>query len=225
LANCSVAYTWDVAELAAETGHPHLSELLRRFLFDQLYPDPKLSAADVPLVELPRLQSRLSVYHSASAVFHAPSELSGIGGMHREVIRSTPSWYGLYEHCDTVLLHDDFDEDGMRGMVVGRVLRLLSFKHDGRVYQCALVEWFERIGDVPDPLTGLWRVRPKRNRGQLQRDIGIVPLNSIFRACQIIPMYGKTPLPAKFHFSHTHVAFHSFYVNSFADYHAHECIT
>jgi hypothetical protein len=126
--------------------------------------------------------------------------------------------YGLYKRRDTVLLHNDFDEDGMRGMVVGRVLQLLLFKHDGRIYQCALVEWFERIGDVPDPLTGLWRVRPKRNQGQLQRDIGIVPLISIFCACQIIPMYKKTPLPAKFHFLHTHVAFHSFYVNSFADY-------
>jgi hypothetical protein len=144
--------------------------------------------------------------------------------MHREIIRSTPRWYNQYERRDTVLLHEDLDQDGMKGMVVGRVMRFLSFKHEGRVHPCALIEWFERVGESADPLTGLWKVRPRKVRGQPRRAVGIVPLDSIFRACQLMPVYERTPLPHGFHFSHSHVAFQSFYVNSYADYHAHECI-
>ncbi|KAF9784557.1 hypothetical protein BJ322DRAFT_1006988 [Thelephora terrestris] len=35
---------------------------------------------------------RVSVFHSATATFRAPSNPSGPGGMYREVIRSTPWW-------------------------------------------------------------------------------------------------------------------------------------
>ncbi|KAF8805466.1 hypothetical protein BYT27DRAFT_7104486 [Phlegmacium glaucopus] len=36
--------------------------------------------------------SPISVYHSAVASFYAPSDPSGIQGMHCEWIQSTPSW-------------------------------------------------------------------------------------------------------------------------------------
>lgn len=206
----------------AETNQPTLPELIRRFLYDQIFSDPSLSAADVTLDECPRFSGRVSIYSSASAVFYAPSELSGHGGMHREVIRSTPRWYGLYERRDTVLLQDDPEQNGMRGMIVGRVLRFMSLIHEHIRYPCALVEWFERVGNAPDPLTGMWVVKPQKVRGR--RAVGIVPLGSIYRACHLIGMYGKTPVPFAFHFSHSLTAFKSFYVNSFADYHANECI-
>jgi hypothetical protein len=180
-------------------------------------------AEDFELDECPQIQGQIKIYTSASAVFYAPSELSGPGGMHREIIRSTPSWYGTYERRDTVLLQDNPDEDGMRGMVVGRVLRFMSIAHDAVDYPCALVEWFDRVGQHPDPLTGLWRVRPIKTNGG-RRAVRIVPLGSIFRACQLIGMYQRAPLPPQFHFSHSHIAFKSFYVNSYADYHAHETV-
>jgi hypothetical protein len=218
--NRSLVYTVSAPGLAAETNQPAIIELIRRFLFDQIHPN--LSAEDFDLDACPPFHGSIKIYSSASATFYAPSELSGPGGMHREIIRSTPQWYGTYERRDTVLLQDNPDEDGMRGMVVGRVLRFMSIPHASVEYPCALVEWFERVGQNPDPLTGLWRVRPTRIGGR--RAVRIVPLGSIFRACQLIGMYERTALPPQFHFSHTHIAFKFFYVNSFADYHAHETI-
>jgi hypothetical protein len=180
-------------------------------------------AEEFDLDECPRFYGTIKIYTSASATFYAPSELSGPGGMHREIIRSTSNWYGVYERRDTVLLQDNPNENGMRGMVVGRVLCFMTLTHDAITYPCALIEWFDRIGQQPDPLTGLWRVKPKVAAAG-RRAAGIVPLGSIFRACQLIPMYERTTLPAQFHFSHTPIAFKRFYVNSFADYHAHETI-
>ena len=48
----------------------------------------------------------------------------------------------------------------MRGMIVGRVRLFFSFIYNDIVYPCALVDRFSRIGQSPDPVTGLWKVRP-----------------------------------------------------------------
>jgi hypothetical protein len=44
--------------------------------------------------------SPISVCHSAMAYFYAPSDPSGIRGMRREHIRSTPSWRSAGPHHD-----------------------------------------------------------------------------------------------------------------------------
>jgi hypothetical protein len=66
-------YRRKVAVLAAEIGQPDFKNLLRRFLYDQLHPD---SGMDVPLSACPEFDGKISVFNSATATFHAPSDLS-----------------------------------------------------------------------------------------------------------------------------------------------------
>src|ERR1700733_8129563 len=82
-------------ELAAELDQPDFTMLIRQFLQGQLHPDldreSLISANSLPDI-LPNFRERISVYNSASAMFYAPSDLSGVGGMRREHIRAVPSW-------------------------------------------------------------------------------------------------------------------------------------
>lgn len=207
----------------AERNLPQLHEHLRRFVHDQCYPELELGD-DLPLAACPDLplNTSISVFHSATATFYAPSELAGPGGMHREFIRCSPRWYGLRPRYDTVLIRTDNDAFGMLGMAVSRVRVFISFIHNYIRYNAAVVEWFELDGDVPDPVTGMWVVRPEHEHGK--RVMGVVPLHSIIRACHLIGYYDRTHMPTNFHYADTLDAFRRFYLNWFVDYHAHETI-
>ncbi|KAI0072076.1 hypothetical protein K474DRAFT_1686802 [Panus rudis PR-1116 ss-1] len=202
---------------------PALPELCRRFLFDQLHADdPDLNADEVPLAWCPQATASVSTHHMATAIFYAPSEACGIGGMHREMIRCVPNWCRAYPHYDTVLISLDVTQPGMRGMSVARVLSFLRISHEFQEFPCALVEWFTTRGDAPDPVTGMWIVEPEW-RGN-RRHVGIVHVEAIVRPCHLIGVYGTAQIPTDFHFSYSHDTFKAFYVNHYIDYHAHECI-
>ncbi|TFK91072.1 hypothetical protein K466DRAFT_542342 [Polyporus arcularius HHB13444] len=217
------AYARRLEQLVAELEQPDLATHLRRYLYDHLYPELE-PAVDVPLDVCPdiSLRTRLSLYRSARAVFYAPSEAAGVGGMHQEYIRCVPSWYSGPGRYDTVLVQINPDEPGMLGMTVARVRALFSFVYDNHRHECALVDWFEVDGDEPDSVTGMWMVKPETNGGQ--RVSGVIPLGSIARGCLLSPVYGQTRLPKGFNHSHSLDAFRRYYVNWFADYHAHETI-
>ncbi|GBE87942.1 hypothetical protein SCP_1201680 [Sparassis crispa] len=83
-------YPDDITELGLHIDIPHLSDLISSFLYDQSHPNHPLQPEE-PAPRCPHLD-RLHVYHSAVTTFYAPSDLSGVGGMHREWIRATPSW-------------------------------------------------------------------------------------------------------------------------------------
>jgi hypothetical protein len=208
--------------------YPTFPLLLRRFLHDQIHDyDPDLPSLGLLEDQLPMFNSSINVHTSASAVFYAPSELAGAGGMHREIIRSTSSWYNSYERRDTVLYHSPQSSEDthgpLAGMMVGRVLRFISFTHNDVRYPCALIEDFELVHDEVDSLTGMWVVRPRRHRDS-RRCLSLIHIDLIFRACHLIGRYGNSFIPHSFHFSHSHIAFRHFYLNHYADYHAHECI-
>lgn len=208
--------------MALEISQPHLPNLIRRFLYDQLYSGDDVLDNDPPLHDCPVFSGKVSVYQNARAIFYAPSELAGPGGMHSEVIRANPSWYGERPRFDTVLVQNEEDRDGMAGMLVGRVLRFIAFTHDDVRYTCALVEWFVHISNAPDPLTGMWIVEPEFINGQ--RSVGLIHTECIVRACHFIPVFGRTHLPINFHFSRSLDVFRRYYVNCYADYHSHENI-
>ncbi|THH16276.1 hypothetical protein EW146_g4354 [Bondarzewia mesenterica] len=106
-------YPHRLAALALAVKQPRLPELVRRFLFDQLYPDAPLSASEIPLSECPVIHGQISVFHSAVAIYYAPSDPSGIGGMHKERIRATPLWRGTAPRRDCVFAEKDADLPGM----------------------------------------------------------------------------------------------------------------
>ncbi|KAG1816281.1 hypothetical protein EV424DRAFT_1293851, partial [Suillus variegatus] len=86
-------YLCVLQDLAAYISEPSLPALTRQFLYDQLSnKDGSVGMAldnSIPLLEI---ISPISVFHSASATFYAPSDLSGTHGIHCEIIRSTPLW-------------------------------------------------------------------------------------------------------------------------------------
>ncbi|KAI0682814.1 hypothetical protein C8T65DRAFT_713697 [Cerioporus squamosus] len=210
-------------DLADDLSQPQLVELCLCFLRDTLYPELE-PAVDVPLDECPELSPRtcVAVYQSARAVFYAPSEAAGPGEMHQEYIRCTPSWYGGPARYDTVYVQTNPDIEGLLGTTVVRVRAFLSFVHDGVRHPCALVEWFELDGDEPDPVTGMWVVKPELEHGN--RVSAIVPVESIVRASHLIGVYGRTKIPIAFDYSQSLDAFRRYYVNWFVDYHAHETV-
>ncbi|KAA1467755.1 hypothetical protein DENSPDRAFT_350833 [Dentipellis sp. KUC8613] len=191
--------------------------MIRRFLWDQCYDGDDVTGEHALIDDCPIFTGSVRTYRTATSTFYAPSELAGSGGMHRELIQSVASWYNGYGRYDTVLIQAGNDSDRMGGMLVGRVRAFLAFTHDEEHYPCALVDWFVPYGARPDAVTGLWKVFPDGTTG-------IVHLSSIIRACHLIGVWGETRVPPEFNFTYTLDTFDCFYLNRYADYHAHEII-
>lgn len=220
---CSLDSVCPVHDMAVKVGEPELHTLISRFLHEETYPDVPLDV-HVPLDEYPYVsaRTRVSRYLSCSATFYAPSELSGPYGMHREIIRCNPSWFGKFARFDTILVHVDPHALGVRSMRVARVRAFISFTYDDVLYSCALVEWFTFDDIVPDPITGMWVISPTVVDNV--RATGIVNVTSIIRACHLMPVFGATYIPVDFTFSDTLDAFNTYYLNSYVDYHSHETL-
>ncbi|KAF5330759.1 hypothetical protein D9619_005328 [Psilocybe cf. subviscida] len=218
-------YPSDPYDLAAYIDYPDFPRLLRAFLDDQLgstsgsQSDSQASDTDDPL----DIISPISVYHSATATFFAPSDPSGQRGMRRERIRCTPSWRKTGPRRDCAFVVEDQNKRGFRGMSVVRTQLLFSFSHEGEDYPCALVEWYKKIGRGPEASSGMWQVTeellPGRNGGRLTT---VVHLDSILRGAHLIPVYGDHSLPDKFKPEWTLDSFTTFFVNKYADHHSNE---
>ncbi|KAI5886109.1 uncharacterized protein SCHCODRAFT_02673152 [Schizophyllum commune H4-8] len=121
-----------VQELSQHISKPQLPLLLRQFLYSQLHPDCE-SITEIPPHDLPYITTKIDVFHSAVARFYAPSDLCGAGGMRRERIRSTPSWYGCPRR-DTVLINVGGDPSVMKDAVdneTGMWIVEPEYLHDG----------------------------------------------------------------------------------------------
>ncbi|KAG1781229.1 hypothetical protein EV702DRAFT_962857 [Suillus placidus] len=210
-----------IAALAHEVAVPDLRRLIRYFLFSQLNPDDARDPKDIPAASLPRHEGKLQVFNSAAAMFYAPSDLSGIGGMRREHIRACPLWQNEYPRNDCMFINTDSDAEGMRGLEVARVICFFSFKHNWEVYPCALIQWFEKIGDCPDENTGMWMVAPSFHEDG-SRNLAVIHIETVFCAAHLIAIYGSEYIPHSLKFYHSLDTFGSFYVNKYADHHTFE---
>jgi hypothetical protein len=207
---------YTVSQLAAELGQPQLPELIRRFLYDQLYPNNPLPSSQGSLHACPKFSGRVLVFSSAMVTYYAPSDESGIDGIHREYIRATLSWRRGPARYDCALVNLDPSLDGMRGLGVVRILRFFSFVFETKTYPCAFVRWFT-LNDF-DEDSGMWMVQPEVSDGMPV--CSVIHLDAIFRSAHLIPIYGDKPVPRTV-FSHNSLdAFVAFYVNKFIDYHA-----
>ena len=95
------------------------------------------------------------------------------------------------------------------------------FKQSGVVYPCALVDWYSRVGDVPDEETGMWMVERDVNPNGTAFS-AVIHIDSILRAAHLIGMYGEDFVPKGILPCHSLNVFHSYYVNKFIDHHAFE---
>ncbi|KAF5382367.1 hypothetical protein D9757_009785 [Collybiopsis confluens] len=223
-------YPRDLVALATHIQQPTFVLLTQEFLRDQLHSlnenHSTHSSDSDSNSTLPHITSKVNVYHSAVAVFYAPSDNSGIRGMKRERIRCTPSWYSA-ERRDCVLATIDDEKPGFQGLSAARALLFFSFEYGNKVYSCALVHWYNTYGQRRDPKTGLWIVRPAfyDQAGQQQSPcLAVVHLDSLVRGVHLIPVFGSQPIPSELRFHQSLDLFKLFYINKYVDYHANEIL-
>ncbi|KAJ6590829.1 hypothetical protein B0H10DRAFT_2167907 [Mycena sp. CBHHK59/15] len=192
------AYPTALPALATHIGVRSFPHLLRAFLRDQLHPNSSSETAssssesddmDVDIA----INSPISVFHSAVATFYSPSDPSGIQGMRRERIRSTPNWRKTGPRRDCAFVVEDQNAAGFRAMSVVRVKLFFSFQFDGVEYPCAL-----------EPVTT------------------VVHLDVFLRGTHLIPVYGSRYLQPGFRHTWSLDAFQAFFVNKYIDAHANE---
>ncbi len=172
-------------------------------------------------------KSLISVYHSATSIFRAPSDLSGMSGLKRELIRSAPNWRNKGPRRDCVFVETDPDSKGMRGLNIARVRLIFSFQYEGENFPCALVHWFDKTSDIPDENTGMWVVEPKyldceQNGHDHQPKLQIVHTDTILRAAHLLPVFGRRPVEDSVTCTNSLDRYDKFYVNKYVDHHANE---
>ncbi|KAF9790606.1 hypothetical protein BJ322DRAFT_1104263 [Thelephora terrestris] len=212
--------------LGEHIGQSNLNELVQRFLFYEKNPT---FTGPPPLHLCPTTEhiEKISVFHSATATFCAPSNPSGPGGLYRETIRCTPRWQtgGVVAHRrDCVVLNTGSEVPGMRGLNIARVHLLFSFEAGDEVFSCALIHEFSKSFDDPDPDSGMWIVEPDLDQNRY-RIMSVVHVDSMVRAAHLLPVFrGDATVPREINFSHTLDVFTAFYVNKYIDYHAFETV-
>jgi hypothetical protein len=161
------------------------------------------------------------VFPSSVATFYAPSDLCGAGGTRTERICAVNSWRGGRSRCNCVFINNDLtplDSSNLRELDVARVRLFFSFTHDGVLYPCALINQLLFIGDQPDEVTGMWIVERPCHPSLL-----VVPLNAIYRAAHLIPVYrDKERLSKEVSSDNSLDKFQFYYVNKYIDHHAFE---
>ena len=129
-------------------------------IYDQLYPNSNLPSSNISLNACPTFSGNVSVFLSAVATYYAPSDPSRIGGMHRECIQATSSWWWGPPRYDCAFVNSHPEQEGMRGLDIVHILLLFSFPFRGITYPCAFVHWFSFIDDECDEDTRMWMVQP-----------------------------------------------------------------
>ena len=199
---------------------PQFPTLVRRFLYDQLYPDSPITSRSVLPGSLPIIEGRIEVYNSAVATFRSPSDISGINGMRREHIRAMTSWRNGPACYDMVLINSNPDVEGIRGFEIARVLLFFAFRHQGKHYPCALVHWFSFVGVEPDEETGFWTVEPDFTDDGSPR-LAVVHIDSIYRAVHLLAAHQDAQFIDRASTMHSTLdKFKLFYVNNYSDHHA-----
>ena len=212
--------------LGEHIGRMDFDDLVRRFLFYEQYPT-FIGIPPLPLCPTTTNIMNISVFHSATATFCAPSNPSGVGGLYRETIRCTPRWRMgdvIAPRRDCILLNTGSDTPGMRGLDVARVHLLFSFEAGDELFSCALVHHFCKTYGDPDPDNGMWIVEPDLDRKGYWI-MSVVHVDSVVHATHLLPVFkGDVVVPREINFSQTLDIFEAFYVNKYIDYHAFETV-
>ncbi|KAF8876080.1 hypothetical protein BD779DRAFT_1804434 [Infundibulicybe gibba] len=208
-----------VEALSKQIDEPNLPLHIQHFLLNQLYPGPRTETAQIGLHPILRL--RISVFHSAIATYYSPSDYSGVGGMHRQLIRSVPSWRNGPSRRDCLFTNNNSTQPGMQGMDIAQVALFCSFDFRGIKYPCALVRWFMPVDGERCADTGMWIVKPKKDANG-RREMSLVHLDRVMRGAHLIAVYGDEFIPTQFLHTDSLEAFQAFYISKFSDHHVNE---
>ena len=210
-----------------QVDEPNLTQLIQEFVYHQHHPSS--GACNIP--NLPPFYEKIIIHTATVTTFHAPSDLSGIGGMKHERIYAVSCWRngpGHYNTLFTSAASDNMDKDlstcGILGLEVACAHLFFSFTLDGIEYPCTLVHWFSHPTDMSNGITGMYTVEPDHlPNGQPMT--AVVHLDTVFRAVHLIPVFPNQPALSK-HQCHEQMLdqFSEFYVNKYINYHAFEVV-
>ena len=85
---------WTLDNAAQQLQQPMFPTLVQRFLYQQLYPNSKISFVDALKNSCLKINSKIHIHNSAIASFRAPSDICSVYGMCHEHIQATSSWRG-----------------------------------------------------------------------------------------------------------------------------------
>ena len=211
---------WTLVQAAHFVRQTDFPVLVRRFLFDQLNPNPVIPSSDMIANAFPVIGGNIFIFNSAVATFYAPSDISGVSGMRREFIRATPSWRNGPARYDCVIVNTKPDADSACGFEIARVFLFFSFLHGDQEYSCAFVQWYSFVGTERDEDTGYWMVEPDiRDDGTPH--VAIIHIDCIVRAAHLMPVTRTACFVDQEVTMHTSLnKYNVFYVNRFVDHHA-----
>jgi hypothetical protein len=206
-------------EMGNRISCPEFPSLVAQFVYEEQH--PQCDAPDT----YPPVITRGYSYSSAVATFFAPNELCGLKGLHRQHIYASPSWRNSQDaRFDCVFIEKDSNLPGIHGLYVAQVLLFFTFTHRSIDYSCALVRWFDVVGDHPCSKTGMWMVEPEFD-DHGERLTSVISVDSILRPAHLIPVYGDITIPRNFTHTDSLFAFSAFYVNKYSDYHAYKLLS
>ncbi|KIM53438.1 hypothetical protein SCLCIDRAFT_31862 [Scleroderma citrinum Foug A] len=166
-AACKYPSNLDALAHHPDVYQPMLPLLTHRFLHSQLQNSAGPINNDVALLDL--LHSPISVFHSAISSFYAPSDLSGLSGMHsKKRIQKYWEW-----EDSTSVESSSF-----------------AFIYDDVKYPCALIQWFTTISDGPDEDTGMWIIQPDFDTNG-ERELEVIHVDCILHGAHIRKMKKK----------------------------------
>ena len=213
-------------ELSAAAGCD-MKTHIRRFLYRQMHPETDLPDASIDLHDCPRFSGRFSVFDSAVATYYLPSDTLGQAGPFRERIRATPTrsqGTSTAPRYDCILVATDATSTGFSSMQVARARLFFSITHLNTTIPCALVDWFTPVGGRPDPVTGLWVVKPEYTANNRHQS-SVIHLDTVLRGIHLLPVHKKSLVPRTHSYLRSLDHYRRIYVNKYIDYHAFETIT
>ena len=86
---------------------------------------------------------------------------------------------------------------------------------------CTVVKWFSATDNEPDTETGLWVVEPDLDTNG-SHVLDVIDVKTIFWGTHLIPVFGEHPVPLYTKFSDSLDSYRAYYVNRYADHHAHD---
>ena len=95
----------------------------------------------------------ISIYYSAVAMYHAPSDPSGIGGMHHEHIQSQLSGQHSPAHRDCIFVNTNPELNGMHSLDSVCVMLFFCLQSSRSTLP---IHWFSCVGNEADEDTGMW---------------------------------------------------------------------
>ena len=180
-------------------------------------------AKDSSIDDVQAFNPLILVFTLAATTFYAPSDPCGAGRMWSEHIHAVKYWRGGLPCYDCVFVTKDLSPappTNMKDLCVVHLLLLFSFSYCQTIHQCTLIHLLPFMEDKPDKDTGMRIVESLPN--QVPQ---VVPLNSIYHAAHLIPVYHGISTPSRSMSMATSLdKFHYYYIDKFINHHAFEIL-